>query len=372
MITSTTTAAPVPSLLYSDIEGDLRDAVRAFLAGRAPLDAILRRTDETEAFTADARQAWGGLIAELGIAALAVPEELGGAGASWREVAVVMEELGRSVADVPYLTSAVTATTLALHVGADDLVGELAAGEAIGAVVTPHGEPLRALDAGVSFADGRLSGTVRTVAGALEATHLLVPVGERILLVERAHATVAPVLSLDMTRRVSDVTFARAAAVVLADGDTATAALQRTADVTCALLASEQLGLAEATLEMTVAYLAERRQFGRVVGSYQALKHRLADVWTAIAQARAVARYAADCAATGEDLSIAASLAASVCGDVALLAAEECVQLHGGIGFTWEHPAHLFLKRARADALAYGTPAWHRTRLGGLVDLVSH
>lgn len=371
MTTPLTAAPPVPSLLYSDVESDLRDAVRALLAGRAPLDAILRRADEADAFTADARQAWRGLVAELGVAGLAVPEELGGAGASWREVAVVMEELGRAVADVPYLTSAVAATTLALHVGADDLVRGLASGEAIGTLATPHGEPFRALAGEVSYADSLLSGTVRTVAGALEATHLLVPIENRILLVERTQAAVEPVLSFDMTRRVSDVTFDQSAAVVLARGDTAAEALSRTAAVVCALLASEQLGLAEATLEMTVAYLAQRRQFGRVVGSYQALKHRLADVWTGIAQARAVARYAADCAATGTDLPIAASLAASVCGDVALLAAEECVQLHGGVGFTWEHPAHLFLKRARADALAYGTPAWHRTRLGGLVDLVS-
>lgn len=372
MTTVTTTAAPTPSLLYSDVEADLRNAVRAFLAGRAPLDAILRRTDEDEPFTDDAQQVWHGLVADLGVAALAVPDELGGAGASWREVAVVMEELGRAVVDVPYLTSAVVAMAVALHVGSDDLVAELAGGGAIGTVVTPYGEPLRALSGGVSFAEGRVSGSVPNVAGALDATHLLVPVDERILLVERVQATVDPVLSLDMTRRVSDVTFDQAVAVVLAEGNTATTALQRAADVTCALLASEQLGLAEATLEMTVEYLVQRRQFGRVVGSYQALKHRLADVWTAIAQARAVARYAADCAATGVDLPVAASLAAAVCGDAALLAAEECVQLHGGIGFTWEHPAHLYLKRARADALAYGTPAWHRSRLGGLVDLASH
>lgn len=365
MSTSTT----VPSLLYSEDEGYLRDAVRALLAGRTPLETVLRRTDEADAFTADAQQAWRGLVDELGVVGLAVPEELGGAGASWREVAVVMEELGRAVADVPYLTSAVAATSLAVQLGADALVRELVSGEAIGTIVTPYGAPLRALDAEVTYTDGKLSGTVRTVAGALEATVLLVPIGHQVLLVQRDQATVEPVLSFDMTRRISDVTFDQATAAVLAD-DTAEA-LSWTADIACALLASEQLGIAEATLEMTVEYLGQRRQFGRIIGSYQALKHRLADVWTEIAKARAVARYAADCAATGTDLPIAASVAASICGDAALLAAEECVQLHGGIGFTWEHPAHLFLKRARADALAYGTPTWHRTRLGGLVDLVA-
>ena len=111
----------------------------------------------------------------------------------------------------------------------------------------------------------------------------------------------------------------------------------------------------------------------RPVGSFQAVKHRLADVWVSVAQARAVARYAASCVATGDpDAPIAASLAQAHCGPVAVAAAEACIQLHGGIGFTWEHPAHLYLKRAKASALAYGTADRHRARLAELVGLPLH
>ena len=137
-----------------------------------------------------------------------------------------------------------------------------------------------------------------------------------------------------------------------------------------ALLASEQLGVAEWCLDTTVAYLKERHQFARPIGSFQALKHRLADVWVDLTQVRAVARYAAACAADGDpDLPVAASLAQAFCSPAVVHAAEECVQLHGGIGFTWEHPAHLYLKRAKADAIGFGPADRHRAALAALVDL---
>ena len=121
---------------------------------------------------------------------------------------------------------------------------------------------------------------------------------------------------------------------------------------------------------MTLAYVKERRQFARPVGSFQALKHRLADVWIAVTQARAAARYAAACLATGDaDTPVAVALAKAACGEAAVHAAEECVQLHGGIGFTWEHPAHLLLKRAKSGSIAFGTPGQHRTALARMAGL---
>ena len=117
-------------------------------------------------------------------------------------------------------------------------------------------------------------------------------------------------------------------------------------------------------------YVKERYQFGRPVGSFQALKHRLADLWVDVTQARAAARYAAVCAGDADDdLPVAASVAQAFCSPVAVHAAEECVQLHGGIGFTWEHPAHLYLKRAKADSIGFGSADRHRQTLAGLVDL---
>jgi alkylation response protein AidB-like acyl-CoA dehydrogenase len=121
---------------------------------------------------------------------------------------------------------------------------------------------------------------------------------------------------------------------------------------------------------MTVDYVKSRYQFGRPIGSFQALKHRLADVWVSVTHARAVARYAVACVTDGDaDATVSVSLAQAYCSPMAVTAAEECVQLHGGIGFTWEHPAHLYLKRAKADSLLFGTAATHRARLGGLVGL---
>jgi alkylation response protein AidB-like acyl-CoA dehydrogenase len=121
---------------------------------------------------------------------------------------------------------------------------------------------------------------------------------------------------------------------------------------------------------MTVAYVKERKQFARPVGSFQALKHRLADLWVSITQARAAARYAAACLAYDDpDAKVAVALAKAYCSDVAVQAAQETVQLHGGIGFTWEHPAHLYLKRAKADSIGFGTADAHRAALTTLADL---
>ncbi len=140
--------------------------------------------------------------------------------------------------------------------------------------------------------------------------------------------------------------------------------------VGAAILASEQLGVAQWCLDTTVDYLKTRHQFGRPVGSFQGLKHRLAELWVAVTQARAVARNAAGCVAEGDpDAPIAVAVAQAHCSGVAVRAAEECVQMHGGIGFTWEHPAHLYLKRAKSDAIALGTPDRHRATLARLVDL---
>jgi alkylation response protein AidB-like acyl-CoA dehydrogenase len=136
------------------------------------------------------------------------------------------------------------------------------------------------------------------------------------------------------------------------------------------VLASELLGVAEQCLAMTVSYVKERHQFARPVGSFQALKHRLADLWTMITLARAASRYAAACLADGDpDAPVAVALAKSACCEAAVTAAQECVQLHGGIGFTWEHPAHLYLKRAKAASVGFGTPGAHLTALADLVNL---
>jgi alkylation response protein AidB-like acyl-CoA dehydrogenase len=177
-------------------------------------------------------------------------------------------------------------------------------------------------------------------------------------------------VSLDLTRPVADIELFAATARPLAGPTSAALALNRALLTGAGLLASEQLGVAQWCLDETVRYLGERHQFGRVVGSFQAIKHRLADLWLEVVSARAAARNAADALATNTpDAPIAVAVAQAYCSSVAVHAAEEAVQLHAGIGMTWEHPAHLYLKRAKADEIALGTPGRHRAALAGLVDL---
>jgi alkylation response protein AidB-like acyl-CoA dehydrogenase len=436
-------------LLYSETERDLAAALADLLASQAAPADIIARTERPEPYDA---KLWRTVAAEIGIAGLLIPEALGGAGASYRELAAAAEQFGAAVAPIPYLGSAAVATAVllsaaraaaaagtgaagAVQAGAsapgvdavpdasqplsgpaaaarDAALRAQAASGASGAAVSTAGTGPVSPAAGLlrQLADGtitaalavpvgtgpgtafpavarivgrgdgapgavRLRGTIRAVPDALPADVLLVPadgVPSALYLVEangpEVHRT--PLVSLDMTRQLCDITLDDAPAVPVVIGAGAEAAVSAGLAAGAAVLAAEQLGLAQRCLDMTVGYVQERRQFARQIGSFQAVKHRLADLWTAITLARAASRYAAACLADDDpDAAVAVALAKSACCDAAVTAAQECVQLHGGIGFTWEHPAHLYLKRAKAASVAYGTPGAHRAALAGLVNL---
>ncbi|MFJ1764875.1 acyl-CoA dehydrogenase family protein [Amycolatopsis sp. NPDC088138] len=360
-----------PDLLYSEVEEDLRASVRDLLKDKAGAEALLARVETAEGYDL---KLWRTLAADLGVAGLAVPEERGGHGASAREVAVVAEELGRSVAPVPFLGSVVLATTALLNTDDSEYVGRLAAGSSIGALVVPLSTtPGSGFPSSVTASDGTLTGRVGTVADASVADLLVVPAagpdGPALYVVEASAATVTELVSFDLTRRVADVVLDNAAAVLVASGEQAAAALEQALLAGAGILASEQTGIAEWALTETVRYLKGRYQFGRPVGGFQSLKHRLANLYTDLVLARATARNAADALASGVDVPIAVSVAQARNAPIAVKATEEAIQLHGGIGMTWEHPAHLYLKRAKADELALGTPGRHRARLADLVDL---
>jgi alkylation response protein AidB-like acyl-CoA dehydrogenase len=432
-------------LLYSETERDLAAALTDLLTDRAVPADIIARTERPETYDA---KLWRTVAAEIGIAGLLIPEALGGAGASYRELATAAEQFGAFAAPIPYLGSAAVATAVLLSAArsaaaeagpaetsaapedldADDASGfgsassgpaaavraaqlraaaraqtaatpgtrpatvspaagllrQLADGSLTAALAvrtaTASGTPFPALarvagqgDAGSGTV--KLRGTIPAVADALPADVLLVPadgVPSAVYLVEAnapgVHRT--PLVSLDMTRQLCDITLDDAPARQVAVGAAAEAAVAAGIAAGAAVLAAEQLGLAQRCLDLTVEYVKERRQFARQIGSFQAVKHRLADLWATIAQARAASRYAAACLADGDpDAPVAVALAKSACCEAAVTAAQECVQLHGGIGFTWEHPAHLYLKRAKAASVAYGTPGAHRAALAALVDL---
>jgi len=370
-------------LLYTETETELRGAVRGLLDDKAAWRDVLARTESGQTYD---EKLWHTLAAEVGCAGLLIGEEHGGAGASFREAAVVAEELGRTAAAVPFLGSAVIASTALIAAGDTSLLPGLASGTVTAALAVPFASSPRHLPAptvrldaprdGDGPAEYRLTGTVTGLADALPADVLLVPADSVPYALYAVRADAAgvgkrPLVSLDMTRQLCEVRLDQAPARQVAAGTAAEQAVTAALAAGAGMLASEQFGLAEMCLGTTVGYVQQRHQFARPVGGFQAIKHRLADLWVQVTQARAAARYAAGSLAAGQgpEANLAVALAKAACSDAALKAAQEMIQLHGGIGFTWEHPAHLYLKRAKADSLALGTADAHRAWLAVLADL---
>ncbi|CAM5248149.1 acyl-CoA dehydrogenase family protein [Streptomyces aurantiogriseus] len=373
------TTSTQPDLLYSEEEEALRAAVRDLLTDHCDAAGVIARTESDAPHDLEA---WKALADGMGLAGLLVPEAKGGQGATHREAAVVLEELGRAVAPVPFLTSAVVATEALLAFPhsrlrssggtpiADDLLAELASGRAIGALAVALNVPAGGAYPVVRHENGSLHGELTGVADAAVADVLLVPADDGGLYAVRSDAvTVTPQASLDLTRPVAKVVLDGAPGRLLGDAEPA---VRRALRAGAGLLASEQFGLADWALTETVRYLKERKQFNRPVGGFQALKHRLAQLWLEVVNLRAAARNAADALASGEhgeEVAVAVAVAQAYAAPVAVRAAEEALQLHGGIGMTWEHPVHLYLKRAKADSIAYGTAGVHRSAVAELVDL---
>ncbi|MFE5716209.1 acyl-CoA dehydrogenase family protein [Streptomyces sp. NPDC056501] len=346
---------------------ELRSAVRALLGRHA------------------GHGAWRPLTEQIGVAGLAVPEEYGGAGCGAREVHVVMEELGRELSPVPYLGSAVLAVRALLASGDAAVCAELLPGLASGAVV-----------GALAWAEG---GSWDPAAVRAEATpgpgggwritgakdHVLDGAGAEVLLVAaRTGAGVSlfevsgdgagvdrtPAVTMDATRGQASLVLTRAEGrLVGAEGD-GERVLREVLDAACVALAAEQVGAASRCLELTVAYAGQRVQFGRPIGSFQAVKHRLADAYVLVESARSVALGASFAAAEGApEAARCAAAAKSACSEAFSVVAGEMIQLHGGIGITWEHDAHRYFKRAHGSSQLFGPPAWHRTRLAADLGL---
>jgi acyl-CoA dehydrogenase len=337
---------------------------------------------------------WRRLCGELGIAGLMVPEELGGSGFSAVELGVVFEEAGRALLCAPFLATAGLAVPLLLALD-DREAGKrylpaLCEGSRVATVVTsdasgrqlPDGEPIRvaAGDTGPV-----LNGTAGFVVDGASADLLLVPAqavdgadgdgtGGRIgvYAVEAASPGVVatPLVTLDQTRKQARVEFTAAPAVRVGPDD-ATDALARGLDVARSLLAAEQAGGAAACLDAAVAHGKTRIQFGRPIGSFQAFKQKAADLLIQVESARSAAQAAVQAAATGgttPSLAVAARVAKIYCSEAYLAVAAENIQLHGGIGFTWEHDAHLYFKRAWTSRELLGGPEEHTERLARLLE----
>ncbi|HEY1968086.1 MAG TPA: acyl-CoA dehydrogenase family protein [Pseudonocardia sp.] len=361
-----------------DEREELRRVVRDFLDQHSP-EAAVRELMETGSGLD--RRVWSRAAAELGVAGLLVPEQFGGAGAGMAELGVVFEEAGRALWCSPLLSTCGLASCVLLHASGAGVHRELLPGIADGSTVAalawngvrPEPGSLRARRPGGRWViDGSSGYVVDGATADLLLVCAAIEDGVGLFRVDPADAMVRPRTTLDSTRRLAEVTFAAAPAEpISADaGDGLDRALACAFDCAELLLAAEQLGGATRALEMAVEYAKARIQFGRPIGSFQAVKHKLAEMLMAVELAKACVRHAFDTADHApERLPLAVSQARAVVGDGYPRVAADSIQVHGGLGFTWEHPAHLYLKRAKSSQLLFGSPKWHRARIGDLLGI---
>ncbi|WP_130513609.1 acyl-CoA dehydrogenase family protein [Krasilnikovia cinnamomea] len=338
----------------------LRDAVRGLLSGYSTRAAI----DAPDGFDP---ALWTRLCSEIGVAGLAVPEPYGGSGATLRETCVVLEELGRTLTPGPMLGCAVLATHALLRSGDSEACARLLPDLCTGArtaTLAFAGDPAEVPC--TASAGGRLSGEVPHVLDLACADTLLVPArtGDTTILYEVAAE--APGVArhetspLDPTRRLGVLRLTDAPARRIG-GDTDLGGLR---DLACVALSADQIGAAAYALAATIRYVRIRVQFGRPIGSFQALQHRLAGAHVRMEAARSASYAAADALMAGAPEAPALAAVAKVyCSEALQAIAAEMVQMHGGIAITWEHDAHLYLRRAYASAQLFGSPAHHLERL---------
>jgi alkylation response protein AidB-like acyl-CoA dehydrogenase len=370
---------------------ELRESVRRFLAERAPLSRVRELMDAPDAVDVGV---WRQAADQLGLQGIAIGEEYGGAGFSFAEQAIVLEELGGALYTGPYLASAVLAAT-ALGASEDegarrDLLPGIASGQAIGTLAFTEDDGAWGPDAvrlaAAKSGDGwRLDGHKSFVLDGHGADLLLVvavtdadssrPAALSLFAVEGSSGG-SPGLSrrvlptLDQTRRLGRLEFSDVPARLIGSPGAGRAVLEHTLDVAAIALAAEQLGGAQRALDMAVGYAKVRQQFGRAIGSFQAIKHRCADLLLEVESLRSAVGYAAAAVAEGSgEVPVLASLVKAHASEVYSRVAAENIQIHGGIGFTWEHDAHLYLKRAKASELFLGDGSYHRERLATRIGL---
>ena len=368
---------------YSDEQDELREVLRRFLADKSPLRAV-RDSAQTELGYDPAL--WRQMGDQLGLAGLHLAEEYGGSGAGLVEAAIVMEETGRALCSSPYAASLLASLAVTRLGSPEDRAGllpSIASGECVATLAMTETTSATGISAlrTTAACDGDhvvLTGTKTLVEHGHSADLLLVSArpdsgesGEVGLFVVAGDApgmTRTRQAALDITRSVAEVRLEGTPATPL--GAAGGRGLEELLDLSCALLASEMVGGIEASLEMSVAYAKQRYQFNRPIGSFQAVKHRLADVAIGLDGARALTQYAVLVAQQrSPDLATAAPMAKAEASEVYTLAAGSMIQVLGGIGFTWEHDAHLYLRRAWADAGLLGGAAAQRARLAERLGL---
>jgi acyl-CoA dehydrogenase len=362
---------------FSDDLKQLRDQARRFLAEQSPPGVVRSVLDGTEPYAASLWRS----MAEMGWLGAAIPEQYGGAGLGYEGLCVLAEELGRSLAPVPFASSAYLATEALLLAGSDAqkrrLLPKFADGSAIGcfALAEGAGNPDPAI-VRLRVAGGRLSGSKWPVADGGVADFAIVVARDEssdlaLFLADLTADTVTrrDLTTVDPSRNHARIDFNETGVEKLGSTTTGWPLVQRLLERAAILIAFEQVGGADACLEMARTYAQERYAFGRPIGSFQAIKHKLADVYVAIELARSNAYYGAwALSADAAELPIAAATARVSASEAFHLASKENIQTHGGIGFTWDVDCHLYYRRSKQLALALGSAPWWKNRLVELIE----
>ncbi len=371
---------------FSEEQEELRNIVRSFLENKSPEAAVREQMETDDGFDP---AVWTQMAEQMGLQSLIIPEEYGGSGYSYVELTVVLEEMGRALLCAPYFSTVVLAANTILQAGDDaakkDLLPGIASGEtkATLALTEANGRWDEAgIEATATVSDGgsgdawKINGEKMFVLDGSTADLIIVAAktdaGTSLfhLAGDASGLTRESLSTMDQTRKQAKLTFADTPATLIGTDGAGWDVISTVLDLTAVALAAEQVGGAQYVLEMAVQYAKDRVQFGRPIGSFQAIKHKCADMLLEVESAKSAAYYAAWCAAEmNDELPSVASLAKAYCSEAYFHASAENIQIHGGIGFTWEHPAHLYFKRAKSSELLFGDPTYHRELLAQRIGI---
>jgi len=366
---------------FSEEQEELRRSVRRFLQEKSPSSEVRRLMETTEGFD---QAVWEQMANQLGLQALAIPEEYGGAGFTHVELTVVFEEMGSALLCAPYYSTVALVANALLSSGDESAKKDFLPGIAEGttkatlALTEDSGRwDVEAVELEATGGpDWKLNGSKMYVIDGHTADLILVvartPKGLSLFAVEGTAAGLVrtPLATMDQTRKQARLEFSSTSAHLIGTEGEAGPVITKTLDLAAVALAAEQVGGAQRCLDMSVDYAKTRIQFVRPIGSFQAIKHKCADMLLEVESAKSAAYYAGWAAAEDSDeLPVVASLAKSYCSEAYFHAAAENIQIHGGIGFTWEHDAHLYFKRAKTSELLLGDPSYHRELLAQRIGI---
>jgi alkylation response protein AidB-like acyl-CoA dehydrogenase len=367
---------------FNDEQEELRRVVRRFVEEKSPSSEVRRLMDTDEGYD---DLLWKQMANDLALPGIHIPERYGGQGGTFVELGIALEEMGRTLLCAPYLSTVCLAANAILNAGTEDQKAELLPGLAAGEQTAtlagaeesghwgPDGISLQAEPEGDSYVltgvktyviDGHTADLIIVVARLSDGIALFAVDGGADGLERR------PLKTVDMTRKQARLEFSGTRASLIGEPDQGSRALAKTLDQISVCLAAEMAGGAQRCLDMAVEYAQSRVQFGRPIGAFQAIKHKCADMLLQVESAKTAAYYGLWAAADdGDDLSLAAPLAKSYCADAFFKVACDNIQVHGGIGFTWEHDAHLYYRRAKTSDLMFGDATYHRELLADRLEI---